>query len=311
MAGSGTGGSESATRRHGTIARVWFDGENLVLLLFQALCLALPAAGVPPWLRRFRGSLWALVLPLSIIVVVVAIAEVPETADALTWVALIGVPIGAALALGWASHGARWWLAPLAAPLLVLAWVVPDEPIGQLATTTLVAGSAITLGRLLAGAAPLPVLKAGIYAMAAVDAYLVFSGGLQPSNAVLVAAAPGPDLPQLQSAGYGTWSIGYGDFFAAAVVGAIIATQRGPQLWAAIALIPVSLAWDQLFLVYSTLPATIPPALVLVGVELTTRRRSVPEDAAQAPPMGSATSTPETRTGSGTGDGGSSPARTP
>lgn len=252
---------------------MWFDSENFVLLLFQALCLLLPAAGVPAWLHRFRGNAWALVLPLSIIVVVVAIAELPETADALTWIALIGVPIGAALALGWASHGARWWLAPLAAPLLALAWALPDERIGQLATAALVAGSAVTLGRLLAGAAPLPLLKAGIYAMAAVDAYLVFSGGLEPSNAVLVAAAPGPDLPQLQSAGYGSWSIGYGDFFAAAVVGAIIATQRGPQLWAAVALIPVSLAWDQLFLVYSSLPATIPPALVLLGMELWGRWR--------------------------------------
>lgn len=249
---------------------MYFNGDNTVLLVFQALCLALPAAGVPLWLHRFRGSWWALVLPLSIIVVVVGIAEIPETADALTWIALIGVPIGTALAFGWAAHGARWWLAPLAAPLLALAWVVPDDPIGQLATTTLVAASTVALGRLLAGAAPLSLLKAGIYALAAIDAYLVFSGSLQPSNAVLVAAAPGPDLPQLQSAGYGTFSIGYGDFFAAAVVGAIIATQRGPQLLAAIALIPVSLAWDQLFLIYDTLPATIPPALVLLGGELWT-----------------------------------------
>ena len=258
---------------------MWFDGENFVLLLFQAACLALPAAGLPAWLLRFSGRWWALVLPLSIIVVVVAIAEIPETADALTWIALIGVPIGAALAFGWAAHAARWWLAPLAAPLLAVAWAIPDERVGQLATCALVAGSAVTLGRLLAGAAPLSLLKAGIYAMAAVDAYLVFSGALEPSNAVLVAAAPGPDLPQLQSAGFGSWSIGYGDFFAAAVVGAIIASQRGPrclQAVAALALIPVSMAWDQLFLVYHSLPATIPPALVLLGVELwrTSRRSS-------------------------------------
>lgn len=252
---------------------MWFEPDNAVLLVFQALCLALPAAGVPIWLHRFRGNAWALILPLSIVVVVVAIAEIPETADALTWIALFGVPIGCALALGWASHGARWWLAPLAAPLLALAWAIPDDHVGQLATTTLVAGSAITLGRLLAGAAPLSLLKIGIYAMAIVDAYLVFSGGLQPSNAVLVAAAPAPELPQLQSAGFGTWNIGYGDFFAAAVVGAIIATQRGPQLWAAVALIPVSLAWDQLFHFYDSLPATIPPAVVLLGVELWAWRR--------------------------------------
>ena len=92
---------------------MYFNGDNTVLLVFQALCLALPAAGVPLWLHRFRGSWWALVLPLSIIVVVVGIAEIPETADALTWIALIGVPIGAALAFGWAAHGARGLARPV------------------------------------------------------------------------------------------------------------------------------------------------------------------------------------------------------
>lgn len=249
---------------------MWFDGDNAVLIGVQALCVALPAAGLPPWLRRYASNAWALVLPLSIAVVVIAISALPETADALTWIALFGVPVGAALALGWAAHGARPVLAALAVPLLALAWAYPDERWGQLATTLLVAGSAVTLGRLLAGAAPLGLIKAGVYAMAALDAYLVFSGKLQQPNHVLVTAAPAPELglPQLQSAGYGSWSIGYGDFFAAAVVGGVIAAQRGPQLGAAIALLPVSLAWDQLFLTYDTLPATVPPAVVLLGVEL-------------------------------------------
>ena len=50
----------------------------------------------------------------------------PFTADVLTWIALILVPIGCALALGWAMHGAWPPLAALAAPLLALAWGVPD-----------------------------------------------------------------------------------------------------------------------------------------------------------------------------------------
>lgn len=254
---------------------MWFDGDNMVLLAIQALCVALPAAGLPPWLRRYASNAWALVLPLSIAVVVIAISEVPETADALTWIALFGVPIGAALALGWAAHGARPALALLAIPLLALAWAVPDDPSGQLATTLLVAGSAITLGRLLAGAAPLALIKAGVCAMAALDAYLVFSGKLQQPNQVLVTAAPAPELqlPQLQSAGFGSFSIGYGDYFAAAVVGGVIAAERGPQLGAAVALLPLALAWDQLFLIYDVLPATIPPAVVLLGADLWLRGR--------------------------------------
>jgi hypothetical protein len=252
---------------------LWWSTDNFVLTLAQAACLALPAAGVPRWLWRFRGGAWALVLPLSIAVVVAAIELLPSTADVLTWVALILVPPGCALALGWAAHGARPWLAVLAAPLLFVAWTMQDERAGQVATIILIAGSAVTVGRLLAGAAPLSLLKLGIVAMAAVDAWLVFSNRLQAPNAVLVAAVPAPGLPQLQSASFGTAGLGYGDFFAAAVVGGILAAERGPQLAATAALVVVSLAWDQLFLVYDVLPATIPPAIVLVVVELWRRRR--------------------------------------
>jgi hypothetical protein len=125
---------------------------------------------------------------------------------------------------------------------------------------------------LLAGATPLGWLKAGVYALAAVDAILVFSGSLQGPNDVLVSAVPGPDLPQLQSAAFGSMSIGYGDFFIAAVVGGILASEDRHQLAAAAAVLLFSLAWDQLFLIYEVLPATIPPALALLCVEAISRR---------------------------------------
>ncbi len=257
---------------------MWFSGDNLVLVAAQSACVALPAAGVPAWAERFRGRAWALVAPLSIALVVGAIALVPFTADVLTWIALILVPIGGALALGWAMHGARPALALLAAPLLALAWASQDSRAGQVATIVLIAGSAVTVGRLLAGAAPLSLLKAGVYAMAAVDAYLVFTNRLQPANTVLVTAAPAPGLPQLQSSSFGFAGLGYGDYFVAGLVGGILAAQRGPQVWAALAVFVASLAWDQLFLVYDVLPATIPPAVVLLCWELRTvwLRRSSP-----------------------------------
>jgi uncharacterized membrane protein YfcA len=157
--------------------------------------------------------------------------------------------------------------AVLAAVALAVTWAVPDTRAGELTTVALIAGSAITLGRLLAGVAPLPLLKAGVIAMAAVDAWLVFSGRLEQPNAVLIAATPGLGLPQLQSASFAGAGLGYGDFFAAAVVGGILAAERGPQLAAATGAIVVSLCWDQLFLVYDVLPATIPPAVALLAVE--------------------------------------------
>lgn len=209
-----------------------------------------------------------------------AIELLPSTADVLTWVALLLVPIGCALALGWAAQGARPWLAVLAVPLLAVAWAWPGTRSAELATIVLIAGSAVAAGRLLAGVAPLTLLKVGVVVMAVIDAILVFSNNLQPANAVLVAAAPGLGLPRLQSAGFDGAGLGYGDFFAAAVVGAIFAMERTPQLVATAALVVVSLAWDQLFLVYDTLPATVPPALVLVGMELWRRHRIAKGDAA-------------------------------
>jgi hypothetical protein len=251
---------------------VWFSADNLVLIAAQASCVALPGAGLPAWAERYRTRAWALVLPLSIAVVVGAIELLPSTADVLTWVALLLVPPGCAVALGWAARGSRPPLAALAAALLATAWAAPDTRAGELATIVLIGGSAVTLGRLLAGAAPLPLLKAGVIAMAAVDATLVFTNRLQAPNAVLVAATPGLGLPQLQSASFGHAGLGYGDFFAAAVVGGILAAERGPQVAAAVAMVVVSLCWDQLFLVYDVLPATIPPAVVLVAAAAARRR---------------------------------------
>jgi hypothetical protein len=262
---------------------VWVSSDNLVLTIAQASCMALPAAGLPRWAARFRRRAWALVLPLSIAVVVGAIALIPSVADVLTWVALLLVPPGCALALGWAVRGARPWAGLLAAPLLALAWAIPGDRIGQAAITILIAGSAVTAGRLLAGVAPLSLLKAGVAAMAAVDAFLVFSNNLQEPNAVLVAASPGGGLPQLQSASFGGAGLGYGDFFAAAVVGGILAAERGAQVAAAAAMVVVSLCWDLLFLIYDVLPATVPPALVLLGFERW-RRSRLPQHA----PMGAA-----------------------
>jgi prepilin signal peptidase PulO-like enzyme (type II secretory pathway) len=243
---------------------VYFSADNLALVVVQAACVALPGAGLPAWAQQLRARWWALVLPLSIAVVVAAIAAAPTVANVLSWVALVLVPPGCVLALGWAGRGARPQLVLLAAALLVLAWVDPGSRLGQVATTLLIAGSAVTLGRLLAGLTPLTLLKAGVVAMAVVDAYLVFTNRLQAPNATLVAASPGRGLPQLQSAHFGAASLGYGDFFAAAVVGAILAAERRNQLVAAVATIAFSLAWDQLFLIYDVLPATIPPAVTLL-----------------------------------------------
>jgi len=272
---------------------VWFHLDNAALTAAQAACVALPAAGLPRWLARFRGGAWALVLPLCIAVVVFGIDLLPESATVLSWTALLLIPPGCALALGWASHGAKPALAVLAAPALAVAWTQQYTRAGDIATIVLIAGSCITLGRLLAGAAPLTLLKLGIVAMAIVDSILVFGNELQAPNATLIAAVPAHGLPQLQSASFGHAGLGYGDFFAAGVLGGVLAAEGRAQLAAAIGVLVASLAWDQLFLFYDTLPATVPIAFVLVMVELQAltaarRGRGTPRTAPGAPrPPGS------------------------
>ena len=94
-------------------ARVYFELDTAVLDASQALCVALPAAGVPAVLLRLGGRSWALVAPASVVASVVAITVASASADVITWVAFLLVPVGCALALGWAAHGARPWLAVL------------------------------------------------------------------------------------------------------------------------------------------------------------------------------------------------------
>jgi hypothetical protein len=246
-----------------------------VLDAAQALCVALPAAGVPALLRRLAGRGWAFVAPVSIVVTVIAISATAGSADVLTWIALILVPPGCALALGWAMHGARPWLALVTVPLLAVALAAPDEPLGDAARLVLIMGSVVTLGRLLAGVTPLWTLKAGVVAMAVIDSVFIFGDFFGEQNATFNAAAPGAGLPRLQVAEIGSVSTDYGDYFVSGLVGAILAVERRPQALAALAVLVAAELWNQLFLVVDSLPNTVPPAVVLVLFEIWHRRRVI------------------------------------
>lgn len=243
----------------------------------QAALVALPRARPPAPLealaRRLAGPGWALIPLASIVIVVATIHLAGVTADGLTWLALIAVPPLAAAALGSIVRGARPPLALLAAPLFALAWAGGDTLAGQAAATALTALSCVTLGVLLAAVAPAGWLKAGIVAMAVVDAALITAELLQPAGDALNAAAPPADLPRLQRAAFGTAMTGYGDLFVAAVLGAIVAregalgdapTRQGR--WA-LATLLLAVAFDLLFLVLDTLPATVPVAAALLWRE--------------------------------------------
>jgi hypothetical protein len=251
---------------------LYFELDTALLDAAQALCVALPAAGVPAWLLGLRGRGWALLAPLSVVGSVTAITVAAASAQVLSWTALLLVPPACALALGWAAHGARPWLAVFALPLLAVALAAPEDPAGRIARLLLIVGSCVTVGRLLAGAAPLALMKAGVVAMATVDAVFILGDLFDTQNAMFDAAVPAAGLPRLQVAELGDTSTDYGDFFVAGLVGAILAAERQPQAAAAVAVFAVAQAFNQLFLVVDSLPGTLPPALVLLAAEAWQRR---------------------------------------
>jgi hypothetical protein len=233
-----------------------------------------------PWIRRLSGPAWALIPIASIIGVIFAIRFMSGTATGLTWLALIAVPILAAVALGWVVHGGRRWLSVVAGGLFALAWVSKATLWGQGAATLLSALSCVTLGWLLAAVTPPRWLKLGILAMCAADVWLVASDLLQTPNATLTVAAPLPHsglhLPQLQSEQFGSVLFGYGDLFVAGLLGGVLAREGRRQWPVALLTLVLAGAFDLLFFVVAELPATVPVAAAVIVVEVTavvSRRR--------------------------------------
>ncbi len=239
----------------------------------------------PSSVERLRDRRWALIPPLSVIgfVVVVGAAE-RASAQGLTYLALVAVPLLAALALGWLTPGARPLRALLVPVLFALAWALPGELLGQGAALALSALSCVALGVLLASVTPARWLGAGIVAMALADAALVISDLLQKPNSALNAAHPVAGLPRLQDATFGSAVIGYGDLFVAGTLGALLAVSlgRSTQMRAAVLAGAFALAFDLLFFFVDELPATVPVALTLIVVTAW-RRRSAPSEPARAP----------------------------
>ena len=236
-------------------------------------------------LERLHGWGWALVPIGSIVVVVFAIRFLSDTATGLTYLALVAVPPLAAAALAWAVR--RRVPAPAAlvaaAALFAVAWAAHRSLSGEAAAALLSALSCVTLGVLLAALTPPVWLKLGIVAMAIADTWLVVSDLLQSPNATLIAAHPPGGLPQLQSVLFGSVTMGYGDLFVAALLGAVLAADPRRQRAAALLTLAIAALFDLLFLAVNELPATVPVALALIVMEAWERRpRPAPAHASRA-----------------------------
>ncbi len=268
-----------------------------LLSLTQGALVAFPGTLSIPWVDRRRSRLWAAIPPLSVIgFVFVARAAESASAQSLTYLALVAVPLLAALALGWLGWGARPALALVVPALFALAWADRTGLAGQAAALALSALSCVALGVLLAAVTPPRWLAAGIVLMACADTALVASELLQHPNNVLLAAHPAAGLPRLQAALFGSGAMGYGDLFVAGVFGGLLArgwpadsadpdpgSARARQLRAAALVVVLAVAFDLLFFTVNELPATVPVASALVLVGLGRRWARVPASAGSAP----------------------------
>jgi hypothetical protein len=256
------------------------------LSLIQGALVALPRPLPGSELAGMHGRHWAAIPPLSVLAFVL-IARTAEraSAQALTYLALVAVPLLAVLALGWLTRSASPRRALAVAPLFALAWIDRGGLAGEAAALVLSALSCAALGSLLAAVTPPRWLGAGIVAMAATDTGLVVADLLQRPNNALNAAHPAAGLPRLQSAVFGSAVMGYGDLFIAGVLGGLLAATLGlrSQRRAAILTAALALAFDLLVLLVNELPATVPVALALLALALRRRRRSARSSKARAP----------------------------
>jgi hypothetical protein len=243
------------------------------LSLVQAALVAVPRAAEEPLLRRLGSRWWALVMPLSIVVVIGAIALDSATARFLTYLALVGVPPLAAAALAWIVRGGRPSLALAVIPLFALAWAARGSLGAQTAALVLSALACVSLGWALACVVGDRWLKLGIYAMAAVDTWFVSGDLLQGPNAVLNSVAPAAGLPHLQFVSFGSAVMGFGDLFVAATLGALLAADRRRQLRGALLVAILGVGFDLLFFAVNELPSTVPIAVALAILEVTERGR--------------------------------------
>jgi hypothetical protein len=259
-----------------------------LLSLCQGVVVCLPRAWSPRWMARLHSRLWGLAPALSV-TVFVAVGLVAEhgSAQVLTYVALVAVPLLAALALGWVvwpAHPRPGW-ALLVVPLFALAWAGRGGLAGEGAAVVLSALSCVALGALIAGVTPARWLALGIVAMAAADAAFVLSDLLQAPNNVLNATHPAGGLPRLQAAVFGSAAMGYGDLFVAGVLGGLLAAtgDRSRQLTGALLVALLAVAFDFLFFAVNELPATVPVASALVILVWASRRHGASWVGARSP----------------------------
>jgi hypothetical protein len=220
----------------------------------QAAVVLLPRRVGRPHRRGWIG----VALPAATLGIGIALLRVISGGPhALALVAAIATPLLAA---------ARSKRAPVAVVLWLVAWRA-DGLLAQAAAVALVALAAVAVAEAAGAFAPRWSLAVGLVALAILDVVLVWgTSQVGPATTALhhaaVPSAAGHPIPRLQDATFGSATMGWLDFAAAALLG-VVARAR---LRAAAVTGVTAGAWGLLLLVTTTIPATVPTlAGLLVG----------------------------------------------
>lgn len=248
-----------------------FPLSSVCLCAAQAGTVALPCS--TPTIRRVKKATWGLVPLASIAVVVFVVRQDAGAAAMLTYLSLAAVPPLAALAL---ARGVRWsrrGLALLVVPLFAIAWLGRNHLAGEAAAVVLSILACVALASVLTQLAPLRWIKIGILLTALGDVAMIGAHYLQPAQHLLNFSTPGFDLPAFQRVLLSGVVMGFGDFFVAALLGAVLAAEGCRyQDRAALITFALAVAFDLLFIAIPVLPATVPVAVALLVVESRARR---------------------------------------
>lgn len=160
---------------------------------------------------------------------------------------------------------ARRRRAPFALALWLVAWLAPGL-VAQAAAVALIVLAAATVAEAAAAIAPAWSLAAGLVVLCVVDVILVWATPqVGPATTALHRAplptAAGHPIPRLGDATFGSATMGWLDFAAAALLGVVVTW----PVRAAVATGLAAGAWGLLLIVTSVVPATVPTLVGLVA----------------------------------------------
>ena len=241
-----------------------------VIVLLQASII--PLVRDPALLPRIpRHPLLGLLPLVAIGGGVIFLGAVPSAVGAVTTLAAFAVP-PLALFAAWHVRRAALPRAIVSPILWLIVWRLPTTGWTQLAGDLLIVLAAVSLGRLTGWIAPRAALVVGVLVATAVDIWQVLTVQVQPVALALGQAEPPRGLPGLQQLEMVGATMGWGDAYLAAVLGAVVAASGRATIAAVFGTLLGGLSLGLLFNVVEFVPATVPVAVGLLGAGLVQRQ---------------------------------------